>query len=110
MVEKIFSANGFETVSAICKVGRIAKDQIGVGPDQQVAPNTMEIMCNPVQQAMVLNREQTDLNVLLGLCVGHDSLFLKYAEAPVRSWPSRTGFSVITRWRRSIIMRVITGA
>ena len=82
MVEKIFSANGFETVSAICKVGRIAKDQIGVGPGQQVAPNTVEIMCNPVLHAMVLNREQTDLNVLLGLCVGHDSLFLKYAEAP----------------------------
>ncbi|MBW2121998.1 MAG: DUF1847 domain-containing protein, partial [Deltaproteobacteria bacterium] len=23
----------------------------------------------------------TDFNILLGLCVGHDSLFLKYAEA-----------------------------
>ena len=82
VVEKIFTANGFETVSAICKVGRIAKDQIGVCADQQVAPNTVETMCNPVLQAMVLNGEETDFNVLLGLCVGHDSLFLKYAEAP----------------------------
>jgi uncharacterized metal-binding protein len=30
---------------------------------------------------MLLNEEKTDFNVLLGLCVGHDSLFLKYAEA-----------------------------
>ncbi|MEZ4527485.1 MAG: DUF1847 domain-containing protein [Desulfobacterales bacterium] len=32
-------------------------------------------------QAMVLNQESTELNVMLGLCVGHDSLFLKYAKA-----------------------------
>jgi uncharacterized metal-binding protein len=41
-----------------------------------------EAMCNPVLQARVLNEEATDLNVLLGLCVGHDSLFFRYAEAP----------------------------
>jgi uncharacterized metal-binding protein len=28
-----------------------------------------------------LNEEKTELNILLGLCVGHDSLFFKYAEA-----------------------------
>jgi uncharacterized metal-binding protein len=39
-------------------------------------------MCNPVLQAMVLNKGKTEFNVLLGLCVGHDSLFFKYAEAP----------------------------
>ena len=39
-------------------------------------------MCNPIFQAKLLNREKTQFNVLLGLCVGHDSLFFKYAEAP----------------------------
>jgi uncharacterized metal-binding protein len=39
-------------------------------------------MCNPVLQALTVNEEKTDFNILLGLCVGHDSLFLKYAEAP----------------------------
>jgi len=29
----------------------------------------------------VLNREKTEFNILLGLCVGHDSLFFKYSEA-----------------------------
>jgi uncharacterized metal-binding protein len=39
-------------------------------------------MCNPVLQAMILNDEKTQFNILLGLCVGHDSLFFKYAQAP----------------------------
>ena len=80
IVEKIFSENGFEIVSAICKAGRIAKDQIGVRPDQQVAPGTVETMCNPILQAMILNHHKTEFNILLGLCVGHDSLFLKHIE------------------------------
>ena len=39
-------------------------------------------MCNPIYQAKLLNHEKTDFNILLGLCVGHDSLFFKFAEAP----------------------------
>lgn len=42
---------------------------------------TDEAMCNPIFQAKLLNHEKTDFNILLGLCVGHDSLFFKYAEA-----------------------------
>jgi uncharacterized metal-binding protein len=40
-------------------------------------------MCNPIFQALVVNEHDVQLNVLLGLCVGHDSLFIKYARAPV---------------------------
>ena len=38
-------------------------------------------MCNPIMQAKLLNREKTDLNIVIGLCVGHDSLFYKYSDA-----------------------------
>ena len=38
-------------------------------------------MCNPIMQAKIMNREKTDFNVIVGLCVGHDSLFYKYADA-----------------------------
>ena len=38
-------------------------------------------MCNPILQARLLNEAHTDLNVVIGLCVGHDSLFYKYSEA-----------------------------
>ena len=34
-------------------------------------------------QAKRLNAENTELNIVVGLCVGHDSLFYKYSEAPV---------------------------
>lgn len=40
-------------------------------------------MCNPIMQARLLNKAQTDLNVVIGLCVGHDSLFYKYSDAYV---------------------------
>jgi len=39
-------------------------------------------MCNPIFQARLLNRQKCHFNILLGLCVGHDSMFFKYAEAP----------------------------
>ena len=81
-VEKIFSSKGFDVVSVVCKAGRIPKELIGISKNQQIVPDSTEAMCNPILQAMILNKEKTDFNVLLGLCVGHDSLFLKYAEAP----------------------------
>ena len=40
-------------------------------------------MCNPIAQAELMNEANTELNVVLGLCVGHDSLFYKHSNAPV---------------------------
>ena len=37
--------------------------------------------CNPVLQAQLLNKEGTELNIVMGLCVGHDSLFYKHSKA-----------------------------
>ncbi len=82
IVEKIFSSNGFDIISVVCKVGRIPKEKIGVRDDQKISIGHFESMCNPVLQALVVNDEKTELNILMGLCVGHDSLFIKYAKAP----------------------------
>jgi uncharacterized metal-binding protein len=38
--------------------------------------------CNPIGQALVLNHAQTDLNILVGACMGHDVLFGQYCQAP----------------------------
>ena len=46
-------------------------------------PLSQSTMCNPIGQAVFLNKEKMDLNLILGLCVGHDTLFIKYSEAPV---------------------------
>jgi uncharacterized metal-binding protein len=82
MVHDIFTLQGFEVVSAMCKAGSTPKEYIGLTDEQKVRRGTNENMCNPIVQATLLNEEKTDFNVLLGLCVGHDSLFFKYAEAP----------------------------
>lgn len=82
IVEKIFSGRGFDVASVVCKAGGISKKEIGVKPEQQLDAGSTEVMCNPIFQAEILNNEKTDLNILLGLCVGHDSLFFKYTKAP----------------------------
>lgn len=81
---QILDINGFSPYGVICKVG--ANDKIAMGLEEQYKINKgsgHETMCNPILQAKILNREKTDLNVVVGLCVGHDSLFYKYSEALV---------------------------
>lgn len=73
---KILQHYGFEVESIICKVGSPGRELIGI-------ENCDVPMCNPIAQAKFLNEKNTDLNVILGLCVGHDSLFFKYSKAPV---------------------------
>ena len=80
---KILDAHQLKSYSAICKVGSVDKTAIGIPEELKVQPGSFEGICNPVMQAKILNREKTDLNVIVGLCVGHDSLFIKYSKAPV---------------------------
>ena len=80
---KILRKAGFEAVGVACKVGNKDKTLIGIEDCDKVHPGNYEPMCNPILQAKILNAEKTDLNVMMGLCVGHDSLFIKYSEAPV---------------------------
>jgi uncharacterized metal-binding protein len=82
VVEKLLTAEGFEVVSTLCKVGREPKETIGVEDDEKIRIGCFESMCNPIAQAFVINSEKTEFNIVVGLCVGHDSLFLKYADAP----------------------------
>jgi len=82
IVNQILRTQGFETVSVVCKVGSIPKEEIGLKDSEKIFIGQHETMCNPILQAVVVNGAKTDFNILLGLCVGHDSLFFKYAEAP----------------------------
>jgi len=79
----ILSARGLDYYSVICKVGGVDKTGIGLLEEEKIRPNTHESMCNPILQARILNYHETDLNVIIGLCVGHDSLFIKYSDALV---------------------------
>lgn len=83
ILHKILNAHGFEINSVICKNGSIPKEHLSIKENEKVRPGTYEPMCNPIGQAQFLNKANTDLNIILGLCVGHDSLFIKYSHAPV---------------------------
>ena len=77
---KILRANGFDPYAVICKVAGQAKTSVGIPEKcESIGP----AMCNPILQARLLNQAHTDLNVVIGLCVGHDSLFYKYSDAYV---------------------------
>lgn len=77
---QILRAHGFEVFGVACKCGTQRKDSVGCAPEcNDLGVN----MCNPILQAKRLNAEKTDFNVTMGLCVGHDSMFYKYSDAPV---------------------------
>lgn len=81
VVARILLAHGLEVVSVMCKVGGYEKTELGLEEEQKLHPGRFEPMCNPVAQAMILNRAETEFNIVMGLCVGHDSLFLSHSKA-----------------------------
>ena len=81
ILTEILKAQGFEVASVVCKTGRTPKEFLGLTEDQKINPESFESMCSPIVQAEVLNEAETDFNILIGLCIGHDSLFMKYSKA-----------------------------
>ncbi|MBU0674322.1 MAG: DUF1847 domain-containing protein [Proteobacteria bacterium] len=80
----------FKVDSVCCnKMGGLNKNEHGMN---KIKPDQFEIACNPIGQAGKLNRAKTELNIQMGLCLGHDILFLKkYSQAPgAQCWWSRT--------------------
>lgn len=80
ILAKILRKNGFEVFGAACKAGAVEKTAVGIKEScEKVGKN----MCNPIYQAKRLNAENTEFNIVMGLCVGHDSLFYKHSDALV---------------------------
>ena len=73
----------FDVFSACCKNCGLDKDELGLA---KIRPGNFEAMCNPVGQALLLDGAGTDLNLTVGLCVGHDMLFNKHSKAPVSAF------------------------
>jgi len=73
----------FEVYSVCCKICGIDKEDFGL---EKIKDDRYEAMCNPIGQAMALNENGTDLNIICGLCLGHDILFSKHSEAPVTTF------------------------
>ena len=85
VIEEILSRH-FEVVSVCCKVCGIDKNVFKL---QQISSQDREVMCNPAGQAQLLNEAGTKLNIVCGLCVGHDATFAKISEPPVTTLISK---------------------
>ncbi|NMB35161.1 MAG: DUF1847 domain-containing protein [Firmicutes bacterium] len=70
----------FTVSSVCCRICGVPKEDLGL---KKRDPHKQEIICNPLMQAKVLEDEHTELNIIAGLCLGHDILFTKYSHAPV---------------------------
>lgn len=75
---RILRDNGFEVFGIACKAGAVPKVDVGI--DEKCSAVGCN-MCNPILQAKMLEEAGTELNIVVGLCVGHDSLFYKYSAA-----------------------------
>ena len=80
VLSQILESHGFEVASAACKNGGVPKEAIGLKDSEKIRPGGHESMCNPVSQAELLNEAGCEFNIVLGLCVGHDSLFFKHSN------------------------------
>jgi len=79
VIDEILSKH-FEVVSVCCKVCGIDKKDFDL---LQISSENQEVMCNPAGQAKLLNDAESQLNIICGLCVGHDAIFTKISKAPV---------------------------
>ena len=75
---EVLRKHDFEVYGMACKVGQIPKTEVGIPAECEAVGVTM---CNPILQPRKLNEAGTELHVVVGLCVGHDSLFYKYSNA-----------------------------
>ncbi|PIE74870.1 MAG: metal-binding protein [Deltaproteobacteria bacterium] len=77
IIADLFEKKGFKLSSVMCKCGNIKKKDIYKEIPEKAAGKNF---CNPFLQAEALNYAHTEWNIVLGLCVGHDSIFMKYSN------------------------------
>lgn len=69
--------------SAMCSLCGIPRKDMNL---KDFRPDGTSPICNPIGQALALNADRTDLNLIIGLCIGHDMIFTKYSNAPVSTF------------------------
>lgn len=86
-IAEILEKYSFEILSVCCKTGSVKKTDVGVPEEYTMFSKTGYtigwITCNPAAQALILNHHKTEMNIIIGLCVGHDITFTHLSKAPV---------------------------
>ena len=75
---EVLRDEGFEVYGVSCKAGSLKSGEFNCSQNL----NQDAISCNPIYQAKKLAEYGTELNIVIGLCVGHDSLFISHSKAP----------------------------
>lgn len=65
----------FEVLLVGCKVGRLKLDEL-------LADGSESLACNPIGQVQMLEEWGSQLNVVVGLCLGHDMVFNAHSKTP----------------------------
>ncbi len=81
VLTQILEKNNFDVVTGICTIGSLQKKELDI-PDKDTLTTAEEVGCNPIGQAYFLNSKKTDLNIVVGLCIGHDINFIRHSKAP----------------------------
>lgn len=71
----ILLSEGFLIERVHCKYGKVPFSELVLGYNG--------ISCNPAGQAFYLAEQNTELNIMMGLCLGHDMIFNAKSKAPV---------------------------
>ena len=69
----------FEVESVCCKLGGLENGELGL----MDPPGPKESSCNPATQALMIEKAGCELAIVLGLCVGHDTVFYRACRVPV---------------------------
>ena len=78
-IREIFVKEELDPIIVGCQIGNSTPGDRGVAELLKYSNST----CNPIGQAEILNEESTQLNFIVGLCMGHDILFSEYSRASV---------------------------
>ncbi len=74
----------FRVYPVCCKIGGKHNSDMHIGSTSANSRvDFSNIDCNPIAQARMLNRIETDINIIIGLCMGVDCVFSKESKAPV---------------------------
>jgi len=68
-------AADFEVYAVDCKCGKVPASEF-------LGAEAKGVSCNPAGQAEFLADNNTELNIVMGLCVGHDMVFSAKSQAP----------------------------
>ncbi len=83
LFSNILLNEGFEVTAVSCMCGALSSDDVDLPAEDKIFADFRQPMCNPIGQANLLDGDGSQLNILLGLCVGDDTLFIKHSKAPV---------------------------